>query len=108
MMQLFKELQQVEDGMDGLIDNQSVTQLNRLDQRYEMLWDEILSIEPENDDMAELMLLMLLDKMETMAERGEVCAKVREKILALFQSSQDTNPKTNKRATLLKLVPGIA
>jgi len=62
--------------------------LDDLDLQYEQAWRDVLNFTPPNPDIAELALLLLLDKMTECAARGEKTAQIREKVLELFQTSQ--------------------
>lgn len=108
MISLFNELNRIEGRIEISSASMAAEELNELDAKYLDTWDQILAYQPETDQMTELMLLMLLDKMELLAARKESCIKVREKILALFQSKDDRIQMSGKQMAFLKPVRGIA
>ncbi|MDJ0613950.1 MAG: hypothetical protein QNJ29_09745 [Rhizobiaceae bacterium] len=87
MTALFAELAKIDEQMSVVNPHLSVTELTRLDDRHAELWEEIVAHKPSSKATAELMTLMLLDKMQVMAARGESCMIVREKLLELFSET---------------------
>jgi len=87
MTALFAELARLDEQMSGENAHLTVRELTALDEKHTAVWDEIIDYRPANKEIAELMALMLLDKMQTMAARGESCMIVREKLLELFSES---------------------
>ncbi|MEL7430830.1 MAG: hypothetical protein AAFN43_12645 [Pseudomonadota bacterium] len=88
MVSMFKELGRIEKAMEEHCNQLTVDELETLDSSHDEAWDVILGYEPPNAELRELMLLMLLDKMEDRAREGESCVRVREKILSLFETRE--------------------
>lgn len=86
MVSMFKELRRIEKAMDEHCNQLTADEMETLDSSHDLAWDMILAYEPPNAELRELMLLMLLDKMEERAHEGESCVRVREKILSLFET----------------------
>ncbi len=87
MTALFAELATLDKQMAEENADMSIRQLTNLDDRHTQVWGEIIAYKPANKEIAELMVLMLLDRMQAMAARGENCMLIREKLLELFSES---------------------
>ncbi len=94
---LFKRLNEIETQMDKPAVLASSERLDILDRSYDDAWNDIFNYSPQNSDLAELMLLMLLDKMADRAENGESVVQIREKIFDLFQSAHERTPQVEAK-----------
>ena len=74
---LFSELAEIENEMESLELGDQVKVLNSLDAHHNRVWEDILTYEPVSEEAAELMFLMLLNKLCDRAERGEPRSKSR-------------------------------
>lgn len=90
MTALFAELATLDRQMATESSKFSINELTKIDDRHSQVWAEIIAFRPANKELAELMVLMLLDKMQAMAARGENCMLVREKLLELFGENYST------------------
>ena len=102
---LFERLSELETRMEKSSSIHCIDQLDKLDRSYDKAWDDVLNYSPKNADLAELMLLMLMDKFAERARAGESVAQIREKILELHQAASDasspvaaTNPNLHASA----------
>ena len=86
---LFKRLANLELQMEEPSVAPNADRLDILDRSYDDAWNDILTHSPQNSEHAELMLLLLLDKMSERAARGESIVQIREKIFDLFQSAHE-------------------
>ena len=89
MTALFAELASLEKQMAENNSAFSVSELTQIDDRHTQVWEEIIAYKPANKELAELMVLLLLDRVQSMAARGENCMLVREKFLELFGESYE-------------------
>lgn len=90
---LFAELAETEKQIAFAEVENRAEDLTRLDTQYEQIWADILRYQPASSDIAELMLVLLLDKLIDCTNRGESHAQLREKILELFQDEYMRNGK---------------
>ncbi len=88
MVSMFSRLNALEKEMEMEVVGQDVDTLNTLDEEHTEVWRNILAYEPHTSEITELMVLLLLERLERTASRNENCIEVREKIVSLFQSSQ--------------------
>ena len=58
--------------------------INKLDERYIELWDDIISFSPQNADESEKLVGFLLNQLKDAASNGESVETIQAKLMQLY------------------------